>query len=295
VNFKIKMRFLSGFIMLIHGIEFPTEFISLIMQTILLVFIILSYILTRKLSRRGVKVQSTLSDFSTKIKMINDKIELPEYTTVAKGTMTYTKTVSPIGAVYSNVKWRSKEIASVLNISLKDLCIQPPTIVKLGSTMSVIMPAVKILEGVYKDIVISCLNTENLHVNRWLEVVYNEGFARSFLNIGGGRIKTRLEWVHYMVESTTGKVKAQAEICYGKKPCMPLIEISKPGAMEKLMNYPVVKKIFIGYINGGDFEGLEELVKEFPSIFGVENVNIKLRVQRSLRVIAESSTPLIAF
>ncbi len=292
--FKMVWNFLKDFITLIHSIEFPKEFISVI---VLLVFIALSYVLVRKFSKRSIKIQSILSDFSIKIKVVNNKIGLPEYTTIAKGTVTYTKTISPFGVAYSNVKWQGKESASVVDISLRDLCVQPPIIIKLNSTIGVLMPAIRILEGMYKDIVISCLNTEDLYVDKWLEVIYDEGFARSFLSIGDGRIKARLEWVQYIIKSTTRRVrvKAQVEVCYGKEPCVPLIEASKPGITEKIINYPVVKRVFIGHKSGDGFEGLEDLVKKFPSIFGVENVNIKLRVRRSLRIVAEASAPLTMF
>lgn|GEM_PF-1450580 len=289
--FKIVWSFLRDFITLIHSIEFPKEFISVIL---LLVFITLSYILARKFSKRSIKSQSILSDFSIKIKVTSNKVELPEYTTIAKGTVIYTKTISPIGVAYSSVKWQGRETVSATDISLRDLCAQPPLIIKLDSTIGILMPAVKILEGAYKDVIISCLNTEDLRVDKWLEVVYGEGFARSSLSIEDGRIKARLEWVRYIAELTTRRVrvKAQVEVCYGKEPCVPLIETSKPGITEKIVNYPVVKRVFIGYKSGSGFEGLEELLKEFPSVFGVENVNVRLRVQRSLRVVAESSTPL---
>jgi len=157
-----------------------------------------------------------------------------------------------------------------------------------------------VLKGRYRDIIISRVNTTDIHVERRLEILYSEGYARSYLSIQGGKIKVKTEWVHYLVETkaTRTPVRTLLEVCYAKSPiyrrveCMSLMESTRTGTIEQTINYPIVKKVLFGHLTGVRFENLEELIERFPHIFAVKNVIVKLRVLRGNIVLGESSTQL---
>ena len=299
--------------MLFSGMEAAT-----VIQLILLILLLLlSTTLRRGLPRRSGRALRRLYDFYNSARITDHVIELPESTTITRGLLE----LMILNRATTSASWvTTGETASTTEIPLRDLCEEPPVIIryqKRNFPVTIITPAVKITQGVYKNIVISCLNTENVNVEKHLEVIYNEGFAKCYLSIVNGKGRIELDWVHHVVGSTELRVKprvklrASVEICLSRKHqlrphlCYSLLKTSEPGAVGHVFDYPVVKRVLIGYVSLGRLvervefnlnrahsESIESLVKKFPPVFAVKNASVRLRVRGVFRTIAERTMPL---
>ncbi len=295
--------------MLFSSIETAT-----IIQLILLILLILlSTALRRGLPRRSEKALRKLYDFYNNTRITDHVIELPEPTIITRGLLE----LVILNRTTTTASWLiTGETTSVTEIPFRDLCGEPLLIIKYQKRdfpVAIVTPAVKITRGAYKNIIITCLNTENFNVEKHLEVIYNEGFAKGYLSMVNGKGRIKLDWVHYVVGSVKPRTKLRTsiEICLSKKQqlkshlCYPLLKTSKPGTVESIFEYPVIKRVLIGYIslgrlvervefnlNGTRLESIESLIKKFPYIFAVRNASVKLRVRGVFRTIAERTVPL---
>ena len=117
---------------------------------------------------------------------------------------------------------------------------KPPIIVRYGPAVNALIPVVRELKGRYRDIIVSCVNTTDVHVERRLDLIYSTGYARSYLSVESGKIKVETEWIHYLVETeaTRTPVRTLLEVCYARSPiyrkleCMSLMESNRTGVIE---------------------------------------------------------------
>ncbi len=287
--------------------SFFEKLLFTLLFTLLLEFLY-NLIHERRILERRKRALKVLRVFYSKGRVTQKCVILPEATAINRGILVFEKTLGSHDATSSEVKWLSLSgLESSGEILLRDLCREPPIIIKRGGSyprLIVAMPAARITRGAFRDIIVSCFNTEDIYVDKWLEAVYSEGFTRFNLRIGVGEVAIKLEWYHYAVEDAElltmqrSQVRVKAEMCSaveGRSPlrfCTSLLEVGKPGVIEYEFKYPTTRRIFIGHISGAGFEGVEDIVKEFPRVFAVKGVTIKLRVKRSSKTVAEESSLL---
>ncbi len=278
----------------------PGSMWVLIYIMIFLILLIVTLLATWRHARRAVKARQLLTEFSAVTSVSSSEVKFPERLAIARGFISYTRIETPKGALRSGFDWYGERREETTSLPLRDLCAQTPLIVKYGPAVNALTPAVRVLKGRYRDIIISCVNTTDIHVERRLELLYSEGYARSYLSIESGKIKVKTEWVHYLVETeaTRTPVRTLLEVCYAKSPvyrrleCMSLMESTRTGTIEQTINYPIVKRVLFGHLSGVGFENLEELLAKFPHIFAVKNTIIRLRVMMGNVVLGESTTQL---
>jgi len=278
----------------------PGSMWALIYIMMFLVLLIVTFLATWRHAHRALKAKQLLAEFSAVTSISSSEVDFPERLAIARGFISYTRIETPRGALRSGFDWYGERREETTSLPLRDLCAQTPIIVKYGPAVNALIPAVRVLKGRYRDIIISCVNTTDIHVERRLELIYSEGYARSYLNIESGKIKVKTEWIHYLVETeaTHTPVRTLLEVCYAKSPihqrleCIPLMESNRTGTIEQTINYPIVKKILFGHLSGVGFENLEELLAKFPHIFALNNTIIRLRVMRGSVVLGESTTQL---
>jgi hypothetical protein len=291
-----------------HYLDVPPEIVGLLLQLALIVLFVAGYVLLKRralLNRRfpdtSKKALQTLQEFLVKARITRERVALPEVATVTRGYLALARLEGPYSPLHTELftAGRSEVVADV---PVEDLCREPPLVIKVRKKYShavIVVPAIRIASGMYKDVVISCFNTESIRAETWLGVTYSEGFAKCHLKIAEGSVNIKLEWLHHALESLKPQLKVRVEVCSEKvlkphfKSCIPVIEASKPGVHEQVYRYPVTRRVLVTHASGALLpEALESVIGELPPLLAGRGVTIKLRVKRLFKTIAETSTTL---
>lgn len=279
-------------------VEYPSPISAFAQLLVLLIIAGLSIYLLITRRRRFARAAQALREFTAKARITSDRVYLGESVVFERGYLGYYRLGAP-PRTRVHVEWYGRGGRSRGDqVSLRDLCSEPPTVVKYDSfVINALAPAIRVLSEPYRDVVVYCLDTVDFHLERGLEAYYAEGFAKGHLKVGDGKLRARVEWVHYMWGVDKEPVKAVLELCYAETPlyrrleCKTILEASTPGAHEHVASYPSLKKAMIGHLISIGFEGLEEVLAKFPYIYTFRGV-VKLRVSRGLKNLVETSTPL---
>jgi len=284
-----------------HYLDVPPEIVGLLFQLALIVLSVIGYaLLKRRFPGTSKKALQTLQEFLVKARITQERVALPEVATVTRGYLALAKLGGPYSTVHT--EWFTAGRPEVVaDVPVEDLCREPPLVIKVRKKYShavIVVPAIRIASGVYKDVIISCFNTEGIRAETWLGVTYSEGFAKCHLKIAEGRVNIKLEWLHHALESLKPHLEVRVEVCSEKmlkphfKSCIPVIEASKPGVHEQVYRYPVTRRVLVTHASGALLEALESVIGELPPLLAGRGVTIKLRVKRLFKTIAEASTTL---
>ena len=284
-----------------HYLDVPPEIVGLLFQLALIVLSVIGYaLLKRRFPGTSKKALQTLQEFLVKARITQERVALPEVATVTRGYLALAKLGGPYSTVHT--EWFTAGRPEVVaDVPVEDLCREPPLVIKVRKKYShavIVVPAIRIASGVYKDVIISCFNTEGIRAETWLGVTYSEGFAKCHLKIAEGRVNIKLEWLHHALESLKPHLEVRVEVCSEKmlkphfKSCIPVIEASKPGVHEQVYRYPVTRRVLVAHASGALLEALESVIGELPPLLAGRGVTIKLRVKRLFKTIAEASTTL---
>jgi hypothetical protein len=292
-----------------HYLDVPPEIVGLLLQLALIVLSVAGYVLLkRRFPGTSEKALQTLQEFLVKARITQERVALPEVATATRGYLALARLGGPYSALHT--EWFTAGRPEVVaDVPVEDLCREPPLVIKVRKKYShavIVVPAIRIASGMYKDIVISCFNTEGIRAETWLGVTYSEGFAKCHLKIAEGSVNIKLEWLHHAPEGLKPQLKVikpplkvRVEVCSEKmlrphfKPCIPVIEASRPGVHEQVYRYPVTKRVLVTHASGALLpEALESVIGELPPLLAGRGVTIKLSVKRLFKTIAEASTTL---
>lgn len=219
-----------------------------------IIFTVLRSMTRRKLDRGVLK----------SVQVLGDRVIFPEQVKLTRGLIS----VFALKGSNFNVILRTNyiKIGHVEEhnwISLNDICWSPPIIKAVyGSQVHAELPAYIVTSGVYRGLVVTCIDTESARTRAEIEALSEHGYFRGSYRANKGIIKTRLEWTSPPRSPITPAKKlgkAAIEICVKGiyvKGCSELLELTDPGINEKEYKYPLVRKILVGDTAG---EGLEEI------------------------------------
>lgn len=252
----------------------------------LLLGILVLILMLHYASRRQKKQTSaSLDEFKLKVRKTPHRLLLPGLLRFEQGYVEVVKIPGLFSAESEiRVKWRSmRDSVEGDYVDVDKLCEKPPLVVKKGISLHVVMPAVRVRNGRYRDVVVACFNTENLNATGYLYEVFEDGFVRGYVRISKGLLTTMLEASCIPVEESGRTLVVRLELCSENvlSVCSKLLESRKPGFVELELKYPLVKTLVFGCIEKG-FEEAIKLAESMPSSIIGPALHIKLIIERGL-------------
>lgn len=188
------------------------------------------------------------------------------------------------------VKWSgAREYNESDFVDMGRLCSSPLALAKHSTTLYISMPAVRLMSGRFKDSIIACLDTEKIDATGFVFSTFENGYARGHVRMSRGLLSAVLEISYSQVE-VWERVKARLELCSTGKTrlCMKLLEAEKSGVFKTEINYPALKMITIGGMDGGFDEALK-VAESLPPVLGSELI-LKLVIKKgALKKISSQS------
>lgn len=167
-------------------------------------------------------------------------------------------------------------------VEIEKLCSTPPLVAKQSTELRLVMPAVRLRSGKYKDTIIACFNTEQLDATGHVYSVFENGFAQGYVRLSRGLLRAVLETSYAPVGEKMERRKVRLELCStGKaRTCSKLLETDKTGVLETSIHYPATRALIFGRTDGG-FEDAFKIAEQLPQVLG-PGLFLKLVIERGI-------------
>lgn len=183
-----------------------------------------------------------------------------------------------------------------LALTATDICWRPPTVrVFFGKEVYADLPGYVVLNGTYRGLIVTCIDTGLIKSRADIEVLDKYGYFKGYYRAEKGIVKAMLNWVQ--TQSTipvNGKVVM--EICvkgYHVKGCTEVAELSEPGTTTVEHNYMIYRKILVGNLLGEGLEEVAELANIPLGLIAMPGAIVRLGFKTSIRKRTIKETLLI--